>query len=47
MFEIKNSLKDIKKSNYVYFIKEKKELKNLDFLSLDKKIIKKIEDTLS
>jgi leucyl aminopeptidase len=46
MFEIKNSLKDIKKSNFVYFIKEKKDLAHLDFLSLDKKIIKKIEESL-
>jgi hypothetical protein len=46
MFEIKNSKKDIKNSNCVYFIETKKDISVLDYLKLDKKIITKIEEKL-
>jgi hypothetical protein len=46
MFEIKNSKKDIKKSNCVYFIETKKDISVLDYLKLDKKIVTKIEEKL-
>lgn len=47
MFEIKNTTKWIKWSNFVYLIENKKWMNQLNFLELDKKIISKIEETIS
>ncbi|MCP4522841.1 MAG: hypothetical protein GY828_01345 [Candidatus Gracilibacteria bacterium] len=46
MFTLTSSLTGIKKSQFVYFVEDKSDLEYLDFLDLDKKIIKKIESSL-
>lgn len=46
MIKLQTKLTDIKKSNLVFLVEKKSDLKKIDFLKLDKKIIKKIEETI-
>jgi len=46
MIKLTTKLTEIKNSNLVFLIEKKSDLKLLDFLKLDKKIIKKIEETI-
>jgi len=46
MIKFIQDITKIKESNLVYLVENKADIRNLDFLKLDKKIIKKIEDTI-
>jgi hypothetical protein len=46
MIKLQTKITDIKDSNLVFLLEKKSDLKLLDFLKLDKKIIKKIEKTI-